>query len=328
MTTTDAARERLAYFIDLEPHTDDFLSDALTGLAASPKGMSPKYFYDKLGSEIFDDICRSQDYYVTRTEMSMLESVCADVAKLIGPGACVVEFGSGSSWKIRTLLSALETPSGYLALDISRDHLIEAAAEIAGAYPEVRVGAVCADFTEPFELPRDTVIGEGRKLGFLPGSTIGNFTPEHAKAFLTRARALLAPEGALFIGIDLKKDAEVLRRAYNDSEGHTARFNLNLLTRMSRELGAQIEPDAFTHEARWNADKGRIEMHLVASRPTTIRLEGKTFSFDEGETIHTENSHKYTVEEFRDLGRAAGFKPVQSWVDPENLFSLHYFATE
>lgn len=321
-----AATGPLAYFIDLEPPQDNFLADTLAGLGASPKTMSPKYFYDKRGSEIFDDICRTPEYYVTRTEMALLKSMGADLKALAPAEASVVEYGSGSSWKIRALLDALKDPAEYVAIDISSDHLREAATLIARDYPAIQVGAICADFTQPIALPTDVAASAGGRLGFLPGSTIGNLTPEHATAFLTHARDLLGDDGSLLIGVDLVKNTERLEAAYNDAGRHTAAFNLNLLVRMQTELGADIDPDAFEHRAFFNPDRQRIEMHLAARRATAITVGGQTFAFAAGETIHTENSHKYTVDGFHRIARSADFTAREVWCDPDDLFSLHYLV--
>lgn len=319
---TSTRDDPLAYFHDFEPPSDDFRTDAITALSAQRKEISPKYFYDKAGSEIFDAICRSQDYYVTRTEMALLDTILPDLRTLAGPNVSVVEFGSGSSWKIRKLLDSLDSPQEYLAIDISRDHLLEAARDIAKDYPAIRVGAVCADFTGPLDLPEG--IAPGRRLGFFPGSTIGNFDPQTAETFLKRAAGVLGPNGVLLIGTDLVKDITVLERAYNDSEGHSARFNLNLLERMRAELGADIPGDAFEHVAFFNRQASRIEMHLRATRDVDIALDGQTFPMRAGETIHTENSYKFTVEGFQDLARKAGFAPRTAWTDPKGYFALHF----
>ncbi len=325
--SASAEGQGLAYFVDLEPSQGDFLADVLAGLAATPKTLAPKYFYDKRGSELFDQICLTPEYYVTRTEIAMLREIGPEVAALTGPRTIVVEYGSGSSWKIRTLLDSLDRPAEYVAIDISNDHLRHAALAIAGAYPSVRVGAVCADFGTGFTLP-NAVGHDGARLGFLPGSTIGNQTPDGARAFLARTRAMLSPGGALLIGVDLRKDPNILDRAYNDAAGHTAAFNTNLLIRMQRELNAQLDPDGFEHHAFFNDAESRVEMHLRARRDQVIRLGEQDFPFRVGETIHTENSYKYTVEGFRTLASEAGFTPRQSWTDPDGLFSLHYLQAD
>jgi len=315
----------LAFFIDLEPPTGDFLADAVEGLSRTPRTLPPKYFYDQRGSELFDEICRLDEYYVTRTELKLLGDIAPDVADRAGPGADVIEFGSGSSWKIRILLDGLRRPASYTAIDISGEHLRRAAEEIAADYPDVRVGAISADFTRPIDLPKE-IEGPGLKLGFLPGSTIGNLRPAEARAFLQTARSLLGHRGALLIGADLIKDVARLKAAYDDASGVTAAFNLNILTRLRDELGAELDVDGFRHEARFNETDQRIEMHLVATGAQQIELGGKRFTFADGDSIHTENSHKYTIAGFQDLARSAGFEPEKVWTDPDELFSIHWLS--
>lgn len=317
----------LAFFADHEPPADDFLADALAGLSSTPKRLAPKYFYDAEGSRLFDEICRTDEYYITRTELALLEEIGPDLARRAGPQAVVIEYGSGSSWKSRLLLDALERPAAYAAIDISRNHLLDATGAIARDYPEVMVGAICADFLSPVPLPEQLAGIGRRRFGFFPGSTIGNFEPPQASMLLKRARMLLGPGAAFLLGVDLKKDARILNRAYNDEAGYTAAFNLNVLTRMARELGADIDLGAFAHEAAYNEQKGRIEMHLRAVRKTAIRLAGRTFQFEAGETIHTENSHKYTLDEVADLAGTAGFSRETFWTDDGELFSLHLLTS-
>ncbi|MFP3943338.1 MAG: L-histidine N(alpha)-methyltransferase [Alphaproteobacteria bacterium] len=320
---TASPEHGLDFFVDYEPPPADFLSDVLAGLAATPKYLAPKYFYDAEGSRLFDEICRTDEYYVTRTELALLDEIGPRLAEAVGPGAMVIEYGSGSAWKSRRLLDLLEAPEGYVAIDISRDHLIAATAEIAADYPRLAVGAICADFMSPIPLP-EQLRGLGRRrLGFFPGSTIGNFTPEQAETFLVRVRGLLGPGGAFLVGVDLRKDTAILNRAYNDAAGHTAAFNLNLLRRMQGELGAELAPEDFGHLAFFNEEEGRIEMHLEALRDTEIRLAGERFTFVRGETIHTENSYKYTGPEFTALARRAGYETAESSADGKGLFSLH-----
>ncbi len=318
-----SAANTLAFFQDLEPPANDFLQDALCGLSAAPKTMSPKYFYDQKGSQLFDAICDTQEYYVTRTEIDLLQSLIPTLNKLAGPGADIVEYGSGASVKVRTLLEGLDDVSSYLAIDISRAHLINACRVLADDYPKIAIGAICADFTAPITLPAMSR-EKGRVVGFLPGSTIGNFAPKDAKEFLVRAAKMLGEGGALLMGVDLKKDPGILNAAYNDTQGVTAAFNLNLLTRMRGELGAKLNQDNFQHRAFYNDDQGRVEMHLESKTEQTVQLDGKEFSFSAGETIHTENSYKYGLEEFAALAESAGFRAKHSWTDPKGLFSLHW----
>lgn len=317
------AADTLAFFQDLEPPANDFLQDALNGLSAAPKTMSPKYFYDQKGSQLFDAICDTQEYYVTRTEIDLLQSLIPTLNKLAGPGADIVEYGSGASVKVRTLLEGLENVSSYLAIDISRTHLINACRVLADDYPEIAIGAICADFTAPITLPAISR-EKGRVVGFLPGSTIGNFAPKDAKEFLVRAAKMLDEGSALLMGVDLKKDPDILNAAYNDAQGVTAAFNLNLLARMRGELGAKLNQDNFRHRAFYNGNQGRIEMHLESKTEQTVQLDGKEFCFSAGETIHTENSYKYGLEEFAALAESAGFRAKHAWTDPKGLFSLHW----
>lgn len=321
--------EGLDFFHDYAPPTEDFLQDVIDGLSAKPKSISPKYFYDEAGSKLFDEICETEEYYPTRTEIGLLDKISSEVADLAGKDSTVIEFGSGSSVKIRKLLDALEDPAHYIALDISKDHLKKSAQKIADAYPSVAVGAICADFTAAMPTPSTEGLGPtaGRRLGFLPGSTIGNFKPEDAEQFLESTHELLEPGGAFLIGVDLKKDHDILNDAYNDAAGVTAKFNLNLLTRMTRELGADLDADSFEHDAFYNSERGRIEMHLRAKRQQDVRIGGHTFSFDEGETIHTENSYKYKIDEFCDLASKAGFKKGRVWTDENDLFSVHFLES-
>lgn len=320
------AEPSLLFFEDRKPPADDFLSDALEGLTRSPKSLSPKYFYDERGSQLFEGICETREYYVTRTEIALLEKLKPDFAALAGPHARIIEYGSGAGVKIRTLLNALELPEAYVALDISREHLLAATRTLAADYPHIPMGAICADFTAPLSLPDAVKTGKGRTLGFLPGSTIGNFSPAAAETFLTRIAKLLGPGGALLIGVDLKKDKAVLDAAYNDAAGLTAAFNLNLLHRMKRELGAEIDPARFIHRAFFNEDEGRIEMHLESLTDQTVTLAGKRIPFAQGETLHTENSYKYDAAEFTALGARAGFESTALWMDENRNFSLHWLT--
>lgn len=318
------AEPSLLFFEDLKPPEGNFLSDALEGLGKSPKSLSPKYFYDTRGSELFEGICETREYYVTRTEIALLEKLKPEFAALAGPHVRIIEYGSGAGVKIRTLLNALDLPDAYVALDISREHLLAATRTLAADYPHIAMGAICADFTAPLSLPEEVKTGKGLALGFLPGSTIGNFSPAAAETFLTRIAKLLGPGGALLIGVDLKKDKAILDAAYNDAAGLTAAFNLNVLHRMKQELGAEIDPDRFRHRAFFNEEEGRIEMHLESLADQTITLAGKRIPFEKGETLHTENSYKYDAAEFTALARRAGFESAALWTDENNYFSLHW----
>jgi len=309
-------------YVEYDHAADNFLDDVLDGLAQGQKKLSSKYFYDERGSQLFDDICELPEYYPTRTETALLETHAAEFAELIGPNASVVEFGSGSSTKIRILLDALETPAAYIPVDISREYLLESAKALADVYPDLPVVPIAADYTQPFDLPE--ISGEAARIGFFPGSTIGNFTRTGAADFLRAAATDLGTDNGLLIGVDLRKDEGVLHAAYNDVAGVTAEFNLNVLRRVNRELGGDFDLDAFSHDARWVPEKGRIEMHLVSDRDQQVRVNDHSFVFAAGETIHTEDSHKYDIEEFHALAAEAGWRAFRHWTDADDLFSLHY----
>ncbi len=311
-------------FIDFEPEAADFLSEVLDGLTRPQKSLPCKFFYDSRGAALFDEICRLPEYYPTRAEHSIIVENGAEIAALAGPSAAVIEFGSGSGLKTRALLEALETPSAYIAIDIARDALLASTRALARERPDLEVIAVCADYGAGLDRLPEIKGAAVRRLGLFLGSTIGNFEPDEAIGFLRTARALLGPGGALLIGADLWKQREVLQAAYDDSRGVTAAFNMNLLRRINRELGGNFNLGAFRHEARCVEDTRRIEMHLVSAVRQQAVIAGHRFFFGIGETIHTENSHKYTVEGFHAMARMAGFAPRQTWLDRAERFSLHY----
>jgi dimethylhistidine N-methyltransferase len=296
----------------------------LAGLSRRPRSISPKFFYDAAGSQLFDGICDLPEYYPTRTELRILGECAAEIAEQAGPGAEIVEFGAGSLTKVRLLLDALEAPKRYLPIDISGEHLEAAAERLKADYPALAVQPIAADYTMPLVLPAP-LPGAGKRVGFFPGSTIGNFEPDEALAFLQLAARMLRG-GGLLIGVDLVKAPDRLHAAYNDAQGVTAAFNLNLLRRANAELDADFDVDAFAHSAFYNAPKQRIEMHLVSRRAQSVSLCGERFGFEEGETIHTEYSHKFTVDGLRALAVKAGFRPGKVWTDPEKLFSVHWLA--
>ncbi len=308
-------------FHDFQPQQAKFSEEVIRGMKRKPRTISPKFFYDQTGSEIFDAICETDEYYVTRTETAILETHREDIAKHIGTGCLLIEPGSGSSQKVRILLDALR-PHTYLPMDISRDYLQLAAQELANDYPWLEIHAACIDYTAPIDLP--FAAPDTRKVAFFPGSSIGNFEPEQAKVFLRNIANLVQPDGGLLIGVDLKKDSTLLNAAYNDADGSTAAFNLNLLTRINRELNGNFDLDEFSHHAFYNEKRGRVEMHLVCKKNQNIRISSHTFQFSAGEHIHTENSYKYHIEEFQQLTRHAGFCPVKVWTDKKNLFSVHF----
>lgn len=302
----------------------EFGREMQAGLARSPRSISPKFFYDAAGSKLFDRICELPEYYPTRTELRILGECAAEIAGQIGPNAEIVEFGAGSLTKVRLLLDALETPKRYLPIDISGEHLEAAAERLKADYPDLAIQPIAADYTMPLVLPAP-MAGSGRRVGFFPGSTIGNFEPDEALAFLQLAARMLRG-GGLLIGVDLVKDPARLHAAYNDAQGVTAEFNLNLLRRANAELDAGFDLDGFSHAAFYNAPHRRIEMHLVSRRAQSVCLNGQEFAFEEGETIHTEYSHKFTVEGLRALAVRAGFRAGAVWTDPERLFSVHWLA--
>jgi dimethylhistidine N-methyltransferase len=310
--------------VDHAPETIQFRDDVWAGLARRPKSISPKYFYDAKGSALFERICALPEYYPTRTEQRILDDNAAEIAALIGPGAHVVEYGSGGSDKVRTVLGALVEPVAYTAVDISGDPLQGAIGNLAKEYKSLEVTGVVADYMHPVILPRPKRTPHTLVTMFM-GSTIGNFATEEAMRFLTTmARQLIARGGGtMLIGADLQKDEATLHAAYNDSAGVTAAFNLNLLDRINRELGGNFERAAYNHVAFYNASEGRIEMHIEAKRAQSVTIEGRTFRLDAGERIHTENSYKFTVNGFRSLARMAGFFPERVWLDKNRLFSVH-----
>ncbi len=303
--------------------TREDIEEILQGLTAPQKRISPKYFYDERGSELFDRICELPEYYPTRTELAMMREHMAEVADLVGPRAAVIELGAGSTIKVRVLLDHLVDPVAYVPVDISAESLVRHAEKLAGDYPELDVQPVVADFTRPFTLPGHEKMSE-RNLVFFPGSTIGNFSRRQAVDLLEVMAFEAKRDGALLIGVDLRKDPARLRAAYNDAAGVTAKFNLNVLARLNRELGADFRLDHFRHSAVYDEEKGRIEMRLVSTRPQRAHVAGTELSFSNGEYIVTEHSHKYSIDEFHALARRAGFEPIKTWVDDERLFSVHY----
>lgn len=297
-----------------------FLQDLQRALAAPPHSISPKYFYDAEGSRLFDRICDLPEYYPTRTERSILEMYAGDIAQEIGTGCDLVEFGAGSCSKVRLLLDAMR-PRRYLPIDISAEHLEQSAAELEREHPGLLVLPVAGDYTKAVHLPPR--LPGAPRVGFFPGSTIGNFTPAEALQFLRMAARLLRG-GGLLLGADLVKDPAVLHAAYNDAQGVTAAFNLNLLARANRELGAGFDLDAFWHSSFYNAAEGRIEMHLVSRKHQRVSLDGEIYELEEGLAIHTENSYKFTIAGLRRLAEQAGFRAEAVWTDPQRRFSVHW----
>ncbi len=298
-----------------------FLSDVREGFGGTRKTLSPKYFYDAAGSELFEAITALPEYYPTRTEIGILDARGPDIAALLPRHAALVEFGSGSTAKLRRLLRHLPDLAAYVPVDVSGEFLTEQAATLRHDFPGLTVAPVVADFTQHFALP-ESIAGTPRA-GFFPGSTVGNFEPAEAEVLLRRFGEILGSGAFLVLGVDLVKETTRLEAAYDDAAGVTAAFNLNLLKRINRELGGDFDLDAFAHRAVFNREASRIEMHLVARSDQSVRIGGDGFSFREGESIHTENSYKYTLESFRTLAGRAGWQSVEAWTDAEALFSVH-----
>jgi dimethylhistidine N-methyltransferase len=313
----------LAAFHDLAPAEESFRDAVLANLSRRRKSIPCRFLYDERGSALFDEICELPEYYLTRTETAILAECAPEIADLAGRHAQLIEFGSGAARKVRLLLDALVEPDAYVAIDISREPLRRAAEEVAAEFPGVPVVAICADYLQPLLLPPLPARGEGRRLGFFPGSTIGNFTPDDAVDFLAGCRRVVGRDGAMLIGVDLKKDPAVLNAAYNDRAGVTAAFNLNLLERINRELDADFDLDRFEHEAFYNVDRGRIEIYIKSLADQIVTVAGRAIGFAAGERIHTEDSCKYTIGEFQRMAAHAGFRPGRHWTDADALFSVH-----
>jgi L-histidine Nalpha-methyltransferase len=297
--------------------------ETLRGLRSRIKTLPPKFFYDRRGSELFTKICEQPEYYLTRTEIAILRDHAAQIAEQAGPKRVVIEPGAGDLTKIRILLSALEAPAAYVPIDISSEYLASAARSLAKSYPGLPVLPVCADFTEPFSLPR--VMAQGN-LVFFPGSTIGNLDPDEAVGLLHRLGQLAGNRGGILVGVDLMKDPSILNAAYNDRAGVTAKFNLNILARLNADLDASFELESFRHYAFYNPGKHRVEMHLVSTRDQIVRVAGEAIRFRDGESIHTENSYKYTPEGFGELAEKAGLSRRRVWLDAEGWFSVQYLS--
>ena len=300
---------------------DSFAGSVFMGLARTPKEIACKYFYDETGSRLFDRISGLPEYYQTRTETALLQRHAPEIAALMGPEVEIVEFGAGSLRKIRLLLDMVENPRAYTPMDISGDYLADMVRTLRADYPALTLRPMVADFTLPMSI--STLPGRPRRAGFFPGNTIGNFKPDAAMTLLRRMRGMLNG-GGLLVGVDLVKDPQRLHAAYNDAAGITAAFNKNLLARANRELGANFDPEAFAHYAPYNAAAHRIEMYLVSLKRQSITVGDQRFEFAQGEPVHTEDSHKYTIEGFREMAARAGFSPRAVWTDPEHLFSVHW----
>jgi dimethylhistidine N-methyltransferase len=321
---TDPSSQRYQFF-DQHPEVADFREDIIQGLSAPEPCILPKYFYDEAGSRLFEEICNTEEYYPTRTEVGIIRDNIDNIVETLGKDCLLIEPGSGDSYKVRLLLDALR-PIAYLPIDISRRYLQDEAQKLAAEFTWLNVHAVCADFTGKLELPYH--VGSTNKVAFFPGSTIGNFLPEQAVTVLAEIRAMVGGGGGLLIGVDLQKESRILNAAYNDEKGFTAQFNKNLLLRINRELGADFDLEQFKHHAFFNEEKHRIEMHLVSLQDQQVTIGDLVFEFKREQSILTEYSHKYTVEHFQQLAEKAGFHLVKSWLDKDRLFSVHYLSVD
>lgn len=322
---TDSSSQRYQFF-DQHPEVADFRADILQGLSAAEPYISPKYFYDEAGSRLFEAICNTKEYYPTRTEVSIIRDNIDEIVEVLGKDCLLIEPGSGDSYKVRLLLDALR-PIAYLPIDISKRYLQDEAQKLAAEFTWLNVHAICADFTgsdfsSSLKMPYH--VEATNKVAFFPGSTIGNFTPEQAVSVLEEIKMMVGDGGGLLIGVDLQKSPGILNAAYNDLNGFTAAFNKNLLKRINNELAADFDLNLFDHLAFFNENKHRIEMHLVSKQDQDVTIDGQTFYFKKQQNILTEYSHKYTVDDFSELAKKAGFHRVKTWIDNDQLFSVHY----
>jgi L-histidine Nalpha-methyltransferase len=302
-----------------------FRADVLRGLGAPAKELPCKYFYDEIGSALFEQITELEEYYPTRTELGIMERYAAVMAGLLGPRCLLIEYGSGSSLKTRRLLDHLRDPAGYVPIDVSGEHLRHSAQALGEDYPHIEVLPLCADFTQPLGLPTCRKAA-AKRVVYFPGSTLGNFTPKAALALLRQTAGLCGHGGGILLGIDLRKDQRLIEAAYNDRRGVTAAFNRNILVRINRELGADFDIQQFAHRASYNAAHGRIEMHLVSRCDQVVRVGGVPFFFAAGESIHTENSYKYSLPALTDLAEASGLAVERVWTDEHRYFSVAYLT--
>ena len=321
----DRSQETQTTLLDFEPSTEIFFDDVVRGLFGRPKSLPCKYFYDQRGSELFDEICELDEYYLTRTELEIMARFADEMARQIGHDAMLVEYGSGSSVKTRILLDHLPHLAAYVPVDISREHLESTARELVCLYPQLEVLPVCADFTGDFKLPQ-LDHGSKRCIAYFPGSTIGNFSPEAARNLLSRIAQRCGRRGGLILGIDLQKDVRIMEAAYDDEAGVTAEFNLNLLHRINRELNADFVVDQFEHVAKYNERRGRVEMFLVSQRDQVVTVGVVPIEFSDGEMVCTEYSHKYTIEGIAHIARTAGFSLQQSWMDDDQYFAVLHLS--
>ncbi|MDG1275298.1 MAG: L-histidine N(alpha)-methyltransferase [Alphaproteobacteria bacterium] len=307
--------------LNVEIINNEFLTDVIDGLNQKPKTLKPKYFYDNRGAELFTEICKTPEYYPTRTEIEILKLNAKDIASEIGDNVALIEYGSGALEKIQILLNVLENPAGIIPVDISKDQLIEATAELQTMYPDLKIIPIPADFTKPISIPKLSPAPANR-VAFFPGSTIGNFEPNLAISFLQGVTDTIGPGGLLLIGFDLKKQTETLVAAYDDKAGITETFNKNILHRINTELGGNFDIQSFKHIARYNEKEGRIEMHLESQTNQSVSIKNTVFQFMEKETIHTENCYKFTETDFKALASKAGLSPVKAWNDNRRYFAV------
>ncbi len=313
-------------FHDLAPRLDSFRDAVLEGLSRAQKRIPCRFLYDERGSDLFEAICETPEYYPTRTEIGILKKNAKAIATLIGPDATLIEYGSGAGQKVKLLLRALERPRAYAGIEVSREILLRATDDLSLDFPDLPVVAICADFLTPIALPPILQRSGGRRVAFFPGSSIGNFTPAEATRFLVRCRATVGTGGGMLVGVDLKKDEARLDAAYNDAAGVTAAFTLNLLERMNWELDADFAIERFAHYAKYDPAAGRVAIHIRSMANQAATVAGRRFRFAKDEGIHTEDSWKYAVSDFQMLARDAGYTPVACWTDPADLFSVHYLA--
>jgi len=310
------------FFYDINVVSEDSLNEIILGLQRPQKMISPKFFYDEVGSKLFMEITRQPEYYLTITEVSLLREYADEMTALIGENCLLIEYGSGSSEKIRILLESLR-PRAYAPLDISKEYLGEAAGALASEFPWLEVHATCLDFTEDFELPFTM---DARRVAFFPGSSIGNFSRTVARDFLGRVRRLVGHEGGMLVGVDLKKDIAVLNAAYNDNKGITEQFNLHILNHLNEKFDADFDIEGFAHSAVYEPEKGCVAMYLTSLSAQNVQIAGTSISFKAGEKVHTENSHKYAKEEFLDMALDAGFTQHRFWTDTNNWFGIFYLS--
>ena len=314
----------MSHTIELTTEDMVLLDEVKAGLASPQKELPCKLLYDEQGSFLFDKICDLEEYYPTRTEVSIMDQYANEMTNYIGEGTLLIEYGSGSSVKIRSLLDALKNPSGYIAIDISKEHLEKSVACLRNLYPHILINSICADYTKSFSLPN--VAREQKKVIYFPGSTIGNFHPKEVIKFLSGIAGICGLDGGMLIGVDLVKSHSILNAAYNDNEGVTAEFNKNILKHLNNRFNVNLNPDYFKHKAFFNRDKSRVEMHLVCQEDISFQIDGRYFNLDEGETIWTESSYKYSLSSFEHLANQAGLKVKKIWTDPKQYFSVQYLS--